>query len=337
MKKSLIVLSILLVLAIIAFPLIEYFKKPTLRERADFAISNPETIDSVFLVNRQGDYVLLRKVGEDRWTVNNQFNAEPGKVTRLLETLTKIEAKNPVAEKSQQVVINDLATDGIKVEVYQKGEKTVTYYVGRPTVDETGTFMYIDGSTIPFVVHVPGFRGYLSPRYSPNPTEWRDKNIFNTPVERLTSVTVTYPDSAFKSFELRRSPANDFTVAQDGKTAVPAKDYFSKLYVAQFNKVTFETYLRGYSQSYIDSLHSARPMVIINVKRTDNSQAVLRIYQKPITSDTKSLYDDKGNLLVYDADNYFALIEGSPELITVQDYVFRHVLKGYKDFVETGK
>ena len=58
------------------------------------------------------------------------------------------------------------------------------------------------------------------------------------------------------------------------------------------------------------------------------------MYYKPITEDTKSIYNSDGELLVYDTDNYYALIEGSPELITVQDYLFRHIFKGYNDFIE---
>lgn len=334
-KRSLIVLSILLVIAIIALPLINKSKSGglTLSEKKDFAIENTETVDSVFIANRSGDYVLLRKQEDGSWTVNNSFKAIPDKVERLLMTMSRIEAKNPVAKTAQKQVVADLATGGRKVEVYQNGEKTITYYVGGTTADEAGTFMYIEGSSIPFVVHIPGFRGYLTSRYSVKPSDWRDKAVFDTPIDKFKSVNITYPDSAEKTFTLTRKAGNMFEVSQNGQPAPATNQAFAKPYVALFEKVTFEAYLSGYSQNYIDSLREATPKCIINVTRTDGTSATLRVFYKPITADTKSLYDKEGNLLVYDSDNYFALIDGSAELITVQDYIFRHIFKEYRDFI----
>lgn len=331
-KKSLIILSVLLVVAIIVTQVIAYMEKPSLTERKDFAIKDTENIDSIFLANRTGDYVLLRKKEESLWTVNGKANVAPDKIERLLKTISSIEAKNPVAQAAQKSVVNTLATDGIKVEIYQKGKKAITYYVGNTTADEIGTFMYIDGSTIPFVVHIPGFRGYLSPRYSVKELDWRDKAIFDTPIDQFAAVEVAYPDSAQNSFVLSRGEGNNFTISQNGTQASP-KQEMAKLYAAQFAGITFETYLHGYSDSYVDSLREATPKCIITVKRVDGSKATLRVFYKPVTADTKSLYDDKGNLLVYDTDNYFALIDGNPELITVQDYLFRHIFKRYSDFI----
>jgi hypothetical protein len=334
-KRSLIVLSILLVIAIIALPLINKAGKQNLTEKKDFAVKNVETIDSIFIANRSGEYILLRKQEDNVWTVNNSFKAAPDKIERLLKTMRKIEAKNPVGQAAQKQVVASLATNGKKVEVFQNGEKTITYYVGGTTADETGTFMYIEGSTIPFVVHIPGFRGYLSSRYSIKPSEWRDKAIFDTPLDKFAAVAVSYPDSAEKSFEITREQGNTFTVSQKGVPAPKTNQAKVKPYVAQFAKVTFETYLSGYSQNYIDSLRDeATPKCVINIKRTDGSTAKLTVYYKPVTSDTKSIYDKDGNLLVYDTDNYFALIEGNPELITVQDYIFRHIFKDYQYFIE---
>lgn len=333
-KKSLIVLSILLVAAIISLPIIDYIKKPKLKELKDFAIQNPETVDSIFLANRTGDYVTLRKQTDGNWTANNAFNASPDKIALLLKTMNKLEAKNPVAMSAQKSVVADLSTTGVKVEIYQGGKKSKTYYVGGTTADQMGTFMYMDGSTIPFVVHIPGFRGYLTSRYMVQAREWRDKAIFSTPVDKLAAVSVTYPDSAFKSFELKKTPANVFTVSQKGLVAGKTKQLLAKQYVALFDKITFEDYIEGYSKNYTDSLRGAKPLAIVTVQKTDGKNATLRVYYKPVTSDTKTLFDKNGNQLVYDTDNYFALIDGSPELITVQDYIFRHVFKGYKDFVE---
>lgn len=333
-RKSLIVLSILLVIGIIAIPLIMKGGKQNLTEKKDFAVKDTETIDSIFIANRAGEYVLLRKQEENVWTANNAFKVAPDKIERLLKTIRKLEAKNPVAQSAQKKVVANLATSGKKVEIYQNGEKTITYYVGGTTADEIGTFMYIEGSTIPFVVHIPGFMGYLSSRYSITLSDWRDKAIFDTPLNKFAAVTVTYPDSADKSFAITRKEGNTFEVSQNGEAAPQTNQAKVKPYVAQFARVTFETYLSGYSKSYIDSLRNAKAKCIIDIKRTDGLTAKLSVYYKPVTSDTKSIYNKDGELLVYDTDNYFALIEGSPELITVQDYIFRHIFKNYQYFTE---
>lgn len=331
MKKSLIILSILLVAAILALPLIDRLNRGELTEKKDFAIQNPETVDSIFLANKAGEHLFLRKTANGTWTVNNHFNAAPDKIERLLKTMTKLEAKNPVAQSAQKEIVNNLAAEGIKVEVYQKGEKTKTYYVGGNTTDQRGTFMYIEGSTIPFVVHIPGFVGYLNSRYSVKELEWRDRAIFSTSLEDLKTIEVTYPDNAKNSFVLERT-GNDFVVKHKGEAPTTTNQQLAKQYAALFPNLTFEAFISGYTQGFVDSLRSATPKSIIAVGKNDGSQRTLRIYYKPITSDTKTLYDDEGKLLVYDADNFYALIDGSNELITVQDYVFRHVFRKYEDF-----
>lgn len=334
LRRSLIVLSILLVIAIIALPLINKAGKQNLTEKKNFAVKDVETIDSIFLANRSGEYVLLRKQEDNVWTANNAFKVAPDKIERLLKTIRKIEAKNPVAKSAQKQVVANLATNGRKVEIYQNGKKTITYYVGGTTADETGTFMYIEGSTIPFVVHIPGFMGYLTSRYSVNLSDWRDKAIFDTPINKFAAVSVTYPDSADKSFTITRKDGNTFEVSQNGVPAPATSQVKVKPYIAQFAKVTFEAYISGYSENYVDSLRNATPKCIIDIKRTDGTKAKLSVFYKPVTADTKSVYNKDGELLVYDTDNYFALMEGSPELITVQDYIFRHIFKDYKYFVK---
>ena len=114
--------------------------------------------------------------------------------------------KYPVSESMHNSVIKDLATQGVKLELYS-GDKFLmkTIYIGGETADFLGTYMMIDGSERAYVVHLPGFNGFLSPRFNIDGRKvtsqiWRSRKIFTGTM--IDSLRMEFNDEPTKNFFL---------------------------------------------------------------------------------------------------------------------------------------
>ena len=86
-------------------------------------------------------------------------------------------------------VVKDMATEGIKVEIYAKNGKALrTFYVGGSTSDDRGTFMMMENSNEPYVMHIQGFQGMLRPRFHTDEQDWRDRFVFKLKPEDIKMV-----------------------------------------------------------------------------------------------------------------------------------------------------
>jgi len=163
MKKTVVLL--ILFLAIGGFTFYLTSKKDTkttlLTEARNFAVEDINQVHKIFIADRNGKNITLeRKKGY--WQLNGKHRANPNAVGTLLNTIQKLKIKYTPPRTAIKNIINDIATNNIKVEIYnQNGEKLKSYYVGGVTNDELGTHMIKEDAEEPFVTYVPGFEGSL--------------------------------------------------------------------------------------------------------------------------------------------------------------------------------
>ncbi len=128
----------------------------------------------------------------------------------LLETLNQMRIRQRVNKAAKKNIVDNISVSHTKVEVYQivpfinwfggrlqlfKSEKLVaTYYIGHETQDNMGSYVFREGDDEPYIVHIPGFRGYLGPRFEPVPELWRSHRIVDLPVTEIQSVKVEIPN-----------------------------------------------------------------------------------------------------------------------------------------------
>jgi len=186
MKKTLTLLILFLVIGGFTYYLTT--KKDTkttlLTEARNFAVEDIDQVYKIFIANRNGKNITLERQKE-YWQLNGKHRANPNAVSTLLNTIQKLKIKYTPPRTAIKNIINDIATNNIKVEIYnQAGEKIRGYYVGGVTNDELGTHMIKEETEEPFVTYVPGFEGSLRVRYMTEEIDWRDKAIFQ---ERLSA------------------------------------------------------------------------------------------------------------------------------------------------------
>lgn len=239
MKRLIILLGILLVLAGIVYALQKNKKDPNTninRAESNFRVDDALTIGRIILTGKDGSRSDLKRVG-DHWTVNDQFKARQSSITILLDAIQHQNLDHIPNRAANEDILRTMATSGIHVEIFDlQGKSLLSYYVGGVTQDEYGTFFLKENSTQPYCLNLPGFDGSLRPRYALKPMDWRDVRFWMEENEKIDSIIVDYPlqhQHAFKIFKKGLGydvvPLYKTTPIQQGQTTNLVKSYLINL------------------------------------------------------------------------------------------------------------
>jgi len=168
MKRTLVLLILFVVLGSGAYYLMQNQDKSSTtswNEAGDFAVENIDDIHKIFIADKQNYRVLLeRKNGY--WTYNRKFKAKKTAVDDLLNTIKDVRMKYTTPRGAENNMRKNLATSGVKVEIYDKNDNQMkVYYVGGATANSLGTYYIMEGSTEPYVMHIPAFQGLLKGKF----------------------------------------------------------------------------------------------------------------------------------------------------------------------------
>jgi len=337
MKKNRITILLVIVLAIVAVVLVSQNRSGTLRsEVGDFAIDDTSTVTQIFMADMQGNEVLLQKMPAGNWSLNDSLNARAEGIGLLLTTMSKLAVKAPVSKSTYNMVIKRLATTSVKVEIYQKVPRvnifnfiklftheklTKVYYVGSSTPDNMGSFMLMEGSDTPFVVYLPGFKGYVSARFTAFLSDWRDHTIFSKKPAQISSIQVEFPQNQNESFRIDKYGDNDVKLTQLTTGAVfNAFDTTRVIdFINAYRNIRFEESFQRVNSAHKDSITSQTPAHIIKLTDKQNKTQIVTTFRRANIAHQKDL---DGNLLPYDVDRLYAISEGNNELLMIQYFVF---------------
>ncbi len=338
MNKKIIILAVLMAVLGVVYFLVT--RKPWgnfKSELKDFAIRDTASITKIFLADKAGNHVLLQKNNEGTWMVNNKFKADMQKIEMVNETMHDLEIRNPLGEAEFNNTIAMMASEGIKVEFYDDEKLIKAIYVGSATPDHTGTFMMIEGSSTPFVVHIQGFVGYLTPRFNTIPFKWRSKEVFNYSMTEIEQVKVEYPSNPEQSFMVINKDTLANVYALSNKKPVMADPNFVKYYLGCFRSLYYEGFDEDISQKESDSIHTSTPYCRITVITGQGLTRKLQVNFKLVDERTMLQYDEKGKKLNVDTEKFFAFLDNEKEMVYIQEYNFGKLFKTLKDFESTAK
>lgn len=283
----------------------------------EFSVKDTTGIDKIFMADKAGHSVTLHRQSNGTWLVNSKYPVESGTLNTLLLTVQNLEVKAPVPKAGRNSVIARLASSAVKVEIYKYGELIKIYYVGGPTQDYLGTYMLLEGSGTPFIMHLPGFNGFLTTRYSPVEEDWRRRLVFNYPENSIAAVSITYPFHPELSFALDVASAE---VKGSGEQPVlKLKARLLKSYLSFFQRASFEGWESTFTQYQKDSLMALTPVSILKVKDNQASEKTVKVYLR------------KGSESPFDPERMYA-VDDEQNFLIIQHYVFDKILATYKDF-----
>ena len=192
LKKYWIYILFILITFCILFFLSE--NKSTISSNDTFSVADTSSITKIFIADRKGNTISLDKK-DNNWIVNNKFNVRKDAINVLLSTIHQIKIQQPVSLSAFDNVIKNLSSTGVKVEIYAGTEALKIYTVGNETANHLGTYMLLDGSNEPFIMHIPGFNGYLSPRYGIqgqiiDEKTWRRRIVFDIEESTINNISI---------------------------------------------------------------------------------------------------------------------------------------------------
>ena len=170
--------------------------------------------------------------------------------------------------------------------------------------------MFLAGSKTPFIVHIPAFNGFLSPRYGIqgnkiNEKDWRTTNIFSLKAKNIVKVTLNHIQHSEKSFSLTTDPM------------ILLNNLNNKV---SFNKENVLQFLNAFKLLNCESYKNEKEKI----------EFAIPLHELIVNNDTLRTYAISDKLIKDKEDNFtvkrmYATLNNG-ELMLIQDYVFNKVL-----------
>lgn len=299
---------------------------------AGFTVRDTAVIGKIFLATNSNQSVKLERTAKG-WMVDGKYKAREASIDQLLHTLNSQVAQTPVSEQMHNNIVRSLMSGNIKVEIYDvNGHKMRVFYVGGQVGNGSGTYMLMEGGNRPYVVQIPGFSGYLTPRYTPDLANWRDRTVFNIAQENVSKIAVQYG----------LEPLNSFVITQNGKqlgvqldpglmSGKPLNEKRVHTYISFYDRLYAERVINGV-EGVREELSTVPLLCSIDVTGNNGYHQHADIYFTPISRRSKNRENPKTDTAsYYDADRMYAVINNKQDTMIIQSFQFDKVFrKGYE-------
>jgi Domain of unknown function (DUF4340) len=298
-------------------------------EDKNFAIKDTANIGKIFIANRKAESVTLTRQNNGTWMYAEYSKARPAAVNMLLENLHGLTLKYTLPRATLPNVIKDIASEGIKVEIYDKKNKLISdFYVGGAVPDGRGTYMIRANADVPYAMSVAGWEGDIRTSFNMfNPDDWLDRTIFQENPKNIKRVKVEYPKQTAATFVLQAHPEDAYPYRvlspYNNPTEKPIKKGTPEAYLMGFERVVAESFLSDAPQR--DSITKLVPFAIITVTHKDDSENIVRLF--PYTS-----YDKNGAIRTKNENFRYYADCSNGNFMLVQHPVIGKLLWGYSFF-----
>lgn len=298
-----------------------------------FAIKDTSIVTKIFLADMTGNSVKLSKK-ESGWVVDDSIPAMPQKIDGLLSIMMNLIIREPVPKTAQATINSALAVGGIKVEIYQFapkfkifgikfGEKerlVKTYYMGPATQDNLSSFAFLEGLEEPYVVHIPGFRGFVTPQYSQFPADWISHKVFETKLTRIQELVSQDLEKPEESFRVVKTGARTFDLFNYQNERVMNYDTLKLLdMLSEYRNRNFEvleSYLNPEQKDSVLRHHLFKIITLTDIegKSTEMKLYHLLNYQEEIEMDIPD------PSLAFAMDRFYGVINGDATKLYKMQY-----------------
>ncbi|MEM9991844.1 MAG: DUF4340 domain-containing protein [Bacteroidota bacterium] len=295
-----------------------------------FKVDNTADIQKIFIAQRTGETVTLERK-DSYWLYNEKYKALPNAIDNLMRAFREMQMQYIPPAKAVPTIIRNLATQGIKVELYDKaGEQMRAFYIGGATVDERGTYAIMDGAEQPYVIHIPTWEGNLRFRFNLRGDRWRDKSIFSEKLEDVQSIASEYPKQKNNSFKIEEVEGTYQVQPFYGITPKinrPVSQGRVEGFLTSFESVIAEAFENENPRR--DSILQSVPFSIITIKNKAGVERKVQFF--PIVFETSD-YNAEGQPMTREqVDRYFVDVDGE-DLMLAQQLVSGKVFWKYDSF-----
>ena len=347
-KRNIISIVIIAILVIIAGILIANNRYlSTLRgDAADFTVYDTASITRLFFADKSGNQTLLDRT-DHGWTVNKDHHASQRMVNDMLYTLNRMRIKMPVSVKKSDNIITRMSGTNTKVEVYQMmprinlfnkvklfyhEKRSKVFYIGDVTQDNNGTYVLKEGGDKVYIVHLHGFRGFISARFSANPMDWRDHLIFAEPMSNIASVKLEINDDPDNGFIIKETDRYQYSMTRLNGQPVDYSENKVLTLMSSFGDVRFEAFLTDVAPARRDSILNSPFQQRLTLTTKDGLSRSVTTFRLRTNADLYDYSEEELNnpdfeKMINDPDHQYALLSEGNEFVLIQDFVFGKLLK----------
>lgn len=326
-KNSLVIVLLVALIAVAIFVLNKNKRRTSSGNDDDFAVPDTASISKIFLANKKGGTALLEKNDQGVWMINGKYPARRDAIELLLVTFMRTQIKFPAPQAAQENLLREIASKGVKCEIYQNGKLSKTWYVGHETQDLRGTYCLLQGADNekPFdkvyAIEIPGFIGTIVPRFFFDEADWRERKVVALTPDKIKSVTLNLPDFPDTSFTINVHGLHNFDVTTlSGKKIQPFDTMAVQQYLSYFMNLYVEYWCTNSFLPEIDSVRKTTPFIQIAVTDINDKKDTFKFYHKPVVEGHE--FDDQGHKLPYDPEGVYLKFRGDAEFARVSAYMW---------------
>lgn len=334
MKKNIIYLGLVIILGGVVWWFF-YLKKPTNTlsvEERNFVVDDTASIDRIFFAKKTGASILLERQPDGSWKLNQKSEARIDAVDMLMETFKRLSVKSPVPINGMETVKRNLVVDGIKVEIYQKGEKVKTMYLGTPTKDFRGTYMMLENAQMAYIMHLPGWEGTITPRFFTDPMEWKSRVIFRAAPRQLKEVSVQYPSHPADNFVMKKSNQGSYTLSGSSSEFFQPDTALMNLYSSYFHGIHCEGYEPNNPNK--DSVMRTTPILHLTLINEKNAKTSVKFWPFFINMNNTVGPQNETTGKYTDVERVYFYREETKDFGVMQLFSIQGIFKRYKDFAK---
>lgn len=328
-KKKIIILSFSLItlisLAIGSYYLFFYENKP--KTKVGFQFDNTYDLDRIKITDAFSKSFTIIRNGNN-WTDIEGRCINQECVENIMEAVTKIQFKAFLNEKSENNFLKKMQTNHTKVEFYEKGEWTKTWYIGPAAQDHNGQIMILDAPNMkgqkPVIMAIRGMYGIIKPRFFTDPKLWMCTNIFKHEMEEIKSVNIDFPLEPYRNFNIMTSE-NGFQITSNNQKLKEVDTMNIYRYLQNYKKVHFESANFSLSQDQIDSLKNTTPFCNLQLTLNSNKYSTLKMYRLMADDPQENEF---GELVNMDLNKFWCQLDNG-DIVKCQYFVFNPLILGH--------
>ncbi len=297
----------------------------------DFAVKDTNSVDKIIITEPSSMKMEIVRKGREWTDVKGGCIAQTS-VHLILDAVAKITFKGYLPKKSEKHFNELMSTSHTKVEIFENGEWTKTWYIGPSAQDHLGQIMLLetaeDGkSTYPVMMSISGVYGMIEPRFFADSRKWMCTNIFSVDMAEIASVDVKFPKEKHRNFKVQQN-YHRLTVTQNGKKLAAVDTSNIYRYLQAYRKIHFDNANYELSKKQVDSLKKSSPFCVLSLKEKNGHLTKLRMFRIPSAEEQRNEF---GDLVSSDMNKFWCQLP-SGEVVKCQYFVFNPLILGHVYF-----
>jgi hypothetical protein len=350
-RNNLILIIVSVSVLAIAVILIFTRKSGTLdASEKEFAVKDTGAITKIFLANSYEEQTLLER-HDGRWTVNGKYDIVQDNIDDLLNCIYNITLKDIVAKSTRNTINKRMASGSTKVEIYYEDYRIrlgklklfhythkKVYYIGQSTMDNLGNYAIMEGSSIPCVVYLPGFRGFISPKYNPSEDSWKSHHIVRLKMSKIQQIISTDFVDNTNSFRIIGNGNRRFDIMTYNNEQLAQYDTLRLLdFLSDFRDLNYESMATTLTEGMKDTIFTRKFKEIL-IEDTEGNTTTITMFYLEDEYASEDYDDGLGFMNAYNRDRFYAVINGNKnEIVRCQYFVFDRIVQPIEFFFPGSK